>query len=87
MAILPLIQGRNFIMLRDWNEIPDELQLMLTRAALSRAAETIAGQAETLAEEIESGAITDQGGAEALRLLAAVVRFAETDQYQVAGHA
>jgi len=72
-------------MLRDWNRIPEELQLMLTREALSRAAETIADQAETLAAEMESGAITDQGGAEALRLLAAVVRFAETDRYQAAG--
>jgi hypothetical protein len=74
-------------MLRDWNELSDELQATLTREALRRAAETIADQAETLATEMECGLITDEGGVEALRLLAAVVRFADTDRYGPAGHA
>jgi hypothetical protein len=74
-------------MLRNWNQLTDELQLALTREALQRAAETIASQAEFLAVEMDSGAIEDQGGAEALRLLAAVVRFADTDRYGPAGHA
>ena len=74
-------------MLRDWDRMPEELQLAVTREALRRAAETIADQAEMLAVEMDSGAIADQGGAEALRLLAAVVRFADTDRYGPAGHA
>jgi len=74
-------------MLRDWNDLSDELQATLTREALRRAAETIADQAETLAAEMECGLITDEGGVEALRLLAAVVRFADTDRYGPAGHA
>jgi len=74
-------------MLRDWNGLSEELQLSLTREALRRAAETIAGQAEMLAVEMDCGGIADQGGAEALRLLAAVVRFAATDRYGPAGHA
>ncbi len=74
-------------MLRDWNELSDELQTTLTREALRRAAETIADQAEMLAAEMESGLLTDEGGVEALRLLAAVVRFADTDRYGPAGHA
>lgn len=60
----------------EWDSLPDHLQLVVARHAMRRAAETIAGQAETLAGEIEAGSLTDHGGAEALRLLAAVVRLA-----------
>lgn len=70
----------------DWHKLSNEAQLTLARAALHRAAETIAGQAEVLADEIENGALTDPGGADALRLLAAVVRGAERDPFAVAGH-
>ena len=59
----------------DWHTLSNEAQLTLARAALLRAAETIAGQAELLADEIETGAMSDPGGADALRLLAAVVRW------------
>jgi hypothetical protein len=41
---------------------------------LLRAVEMIIGQAETLAQEMEFGALPDRGGPEALRLLAAVAR-------------
>jgi hypothetical protein len=74
-------------MQRDWNDLSDELQATLTREALRRAAETIADQAEMLAAEMECGLVSDEGGVEALRLLAAVVRFADTDRYGPAGHA
>ena len=57
-----------------WDSLPDDLQLELAAQALLRAAETIAGQAECLAAEIEDGALADGGGADALRLLAAVIR-------------
>lgn len=57
-----------------WTTLSDDLQLALAEQALSRAAETIAGQAESLAAEMEEGSLTDQGGPDALRLLAAVIR-------------
>lgn len=65
--------------LPEWDRLPDHLQLLLARQAMRRAAESIAGQAETLAGEIEAGSLADHGGAEALRLLAAVVRLAAED--------
>ena len=58
----------------EWNALADDLQLALAEQALSRAAETIAGQAESLAAEMEAGALADGGGPDALRLLAAVIR-------------
>jgi hypothetical protein len=61
-------------MLADWNVLSDDLQLTLSREALRRAAEIIARQAEELAFEIEGGGLQDRGGADALRLLASVVR-------------
>jgi len=61
--------------------------LTLSQQALRRAAETIAGQAEVLAEEMECGALADHGGPNALRLLAAVVRTNGQDGLGVVGHA
>ena len=61
-------------MLADWNILSDDLQLVLSREALRRAAEIIAEQAEALAEEMETGCLSDRGGPNALRLLAGVVR-------------
>jgi hypothetical protein len=61
-------------MMTDWNAISEPLQLHLATEALSKAAEIIAEQAEGLAEEFEIGGLSDRGGADALRLLAAIVR-------------
>ncbi|MCW3473316.1 hypothetical protein [Limobrevibacterium gyesilva] len=74
-------------MLRDWNMLSEEMQLALSHAALRRAAETIAGQAELLAGEMESGGLADRGGPEALRLLANVVRATDRKEFEPAGHA
>ena len=74
-------------MTTDWNFLSDELQLVLSQEALRRAGEIIAGQAEMLAGEIEHGFLIDRGGAEALRLLADVVRVTATEGLGVAGHA
>jgi hypothetical protein len=60
--------------MQDWPMLSEGAQLALSRAALAQAADTIAWQAETLAEEMETGTLDDRGGPEALRLLAAVVR-------------
>ena len=54
--------------------IPEDLQIRVAHDALLRAVEMIVGQAEMLAHEIEVGSLPDRGGAEALRLLAAVAR-------------
>lgn len=73
-------------MLPDWTILPDAVQLLLSREALRHAADKIAGQAEFLAGEMETGALTDRGGPDALRLLAAVVRVTGEDE-PCAGHA
>jgi hypothetical protein len=67
-AMLP---GRS---LTDWDVLSDDTQLRLAREAMRRASETIANHAEQLANELESGEISDLGGPEALRLLANMVR-------------
>lgn len=63
-----------------WDSLSDELQLELAGQALLRAAATLAGQAECLATEMEGGALADQGGPDALRLFAAVVRVVSQQQ-------
>ena len=70
----------------EWNQLPEAVQIALSRAALHRAANTIATQAEVLAEEMECGGLADRGGADALRLFAAVVRVNDREEMAVAGH-
>ena len=74
-------------MFPDWNLLPEDLQLALSREALIRASATLASQAEVLADEMEGGGLTDRGGPDALRLFAAVVRVGGADEYAGAGHA
>jgi hypothetical protein len=74
-------------MLPDWNLLSVETQLALSSAAFSKAAQTIAGQAEILAGEMEAGLVADHGGPDALRLLAAVVRATGRCTSAPAGHA
>jgi hypothetical protein len=71
----------------DWALLSEPLQLAVAREALARAAETIAGQALVLAEEMEEGVLPDRGGPEALRLFAAVVRVTGREVIPAAGHA
>ncbi len=70
-----------------WNILPEEMQLVLSREALRRAAETLAEHAELLASEMERGTLTDRGGPDALRLFAAVVRATNDDAFGPVGHA
>ncbi|MFC0388081.1 hypothetical protein [Muricoccus vinaceus] len=72
---------------RAWHTLPDEVQLTLSREALRRAAETLADHAELLAAEMEAGGLLDQGGPEALRLFAAVVRVTNKDGFATVGNA
>ncbi len=59
-----------------WEALDERNQLALARAALDRAIRIVADRAETLADEMESGVIHDQGGVDALRLFASVTRCA-----------
>lgn len=70
----------------DWNLLSERLQIVLSAAALRHAAETIAAQADLLADEIETGALQDRGGPDALRLLATIVRMTGLDCLVPAGH-
>jgi hypothetical protein len=70
-----------------WNTLPEEMQLVLSREALRRAAQTLAEHAELLAEEMETGTLADRGGPDALRLFAAVVRATNDDAFGPVGHA
>jgi hypothetical protein len=58
----------------NWHDLPEATQLTLAREAIRRAVDTVATQAEELAEEMEAGALDDRGGPDALRLFAALVR-------------
>ena len=62
-----------------WNCLTDDQQLHITRAALDFAIHTIAGQADLLAGEMESGSLLDRGGPDALRLLAIALRASSED--------
>ena len=74
-------------MLNDWINLTDDTRLAVSAAALSRAADKIAEQAEVLAHEMEMGALVDLGGPNALRLFAAVVRFHASETTGPVGHA
>jgi len=74
-------------MLADWNGLSDDLQLVLSREALGRAADIIAEQAELLAGEMELGSLADRGGPAALRLLAGIVRLNKRDVCGPSGQA
>ncbi len=75
------------VVFADWNHLSEDLQLALSREALTRAVATIASQAEVLAEEMECGGLADRGGPDALRLFAAVMRVNGQDELQPAGRA
>ncbi len=81
---MPTVNARNRTIRGD--TLPDDLQLALAEQALLRAAEAIAGQAECLATEMESGALADEGGPDALRLLAAIIRAMSRERSDVHRH-
>lgn len=70
-----------------WTALPEDVQLVLSREAMRRAAATLAEHAELLAEEMERGTLSDRGGPDALRLFAAVVRATNDDAFGTVGHA
>jgi hypothetical protein len=64
---------------RDWNLLPDHLQIMLAGEAMCLAVENVIERADVLAEEVEAGALSDHGGPDALRLLATLLRLIGQD--------
>jgi hypothetical protein len=74
-------------MFLDWGDISDDLQILLAREALGRAAGAIAMQAAALPHEIDAGTIADHGGADALRLFAAILCHSIEDPLPPAGMA
>ena len=72
-------------MLTDWHHLSDATQLIVTRAALAKAIETVAEQAEYLATEMEQGTLQDRGGPDALRLLASVARMTAEPELETVG--
>ncbi len=71
----------------NWTTLSEDMQLVLSREALRRAAETLADHAELLADEMEQGTLSDRGGPDALRLFAAVIRATNDDAFGPVGHA
>jgi hypothetical protein len=72
-------------MLTDWNILSEELQLAIAAEAMRQAAAIIADQADTLAEEMDDGAVPDAGGPDALRLLAQIIRLNEATSFGTIG--
>jgi len=70
-----------------WHRLSDEMQLVLAREAMIRAAATLADQAEMIGLEMEAGTLHDRGGPEALRLFAAIIRATNIDIMGPVGHA
>ena len=69
----------------EWSVLSDEAQLALAEQAARRVLSLVSHQAERLAGEIERGVLSDRGGAEALRLLTALIRLDAPEP--VHGHA
>lgn len=71
----------------DWHSISEPLQLQLAQEAMRQASANLAAYAEALAEEMESGFMSDRGGNEALRLFASLVRSVHAPPPMTVGHA
>lgn len=61
-------------MLADWSTLSDDTQLYLASEAMREARAGTAIQADTLADAFDDGSLPDRGGADALRLMAALLR-------------
>ncbi|WP_241667023.1 hypothetical protein [Muricoccus nepalensis] len=70
-----------------WRELPPDARQLLAQGAMQRAAALLAQHAELLAAEMEAGALLDDGGPEALRLFATLVRATNGDDWVTVGNA
>ncbi|TPG55764.1 hypothetical protein EAH89_14410 [Roseomonas nepalensis] len=67
--------------------MPPDARQLLAQGAMQRAAALLAQHAELLAAEMEAGALLDDGGPEALRLFATLVRATNGDDWVTVGNA
>ena len=58
----------------EWQTLPEALQAALAQQAMRQAALIIAEQAELFAIQFTASSLVDRGGADALRLFAALLR-------------
>ena len=70
-----------------WQDVPEDLQILLAQKAMRNAAMIIAEQAELFAMQFTSGTLQDRGSADGLQLFAALLRETTTDMLTPAGTA
>ena len=70
-----------------WQDLPDNLQVMLAQKAMREAALIIADQAELFAVQFKSGTLHDRGSADGLQLFAALLRETTIESLTPAGTA
>ncbi|WP_084698685.1 hypothetical protein [Muricoccus aerilatus] len=87
MPTLPASSGTCPAELNSWQELAVDVQLALAQGAMQKAAALLAEHAELLAAEMDAGALHEEGGPEALRLFAAVVRTINGDGWATVGNA
>jgi hypothetical protein len=71
----------------EWTQLSEPQQLHLATEALHQASIRLATYADSLAAEMEAGAIPDWGGQDALRLFANLVRAVHTSDRAGVGNA
>jgi hypothetical protein len=71
----------------EWQQISDELQLLLAQQAMRRASFIIAAQAELFAAQFDNQTLADRGAADALKLFAVLLRETSAECLRPAGHA
>ncbi len=60
-------------MASDWTTVSTDLQISLSREALTRARQLISAQASMLADQMDLGVVPTLDGPDALRLLAMIL--------------
>jgi hypothetical protein len=71
----------------EWNRLSEPLQIEIASEAMRQAVATVAAQADELADDMEAGVLRDEGGPDALRLLAVLIREAASVRSGPLGHA
>lgn len=71
----------------EWSRLSDDMQLLVSREAMRRAALIIADQAELFAVQFLAGILHDRGAADALLLFAKLLRETSAECLVPAGHA
>ncbi len=70
-----------------WQEVSEDLQILVAQQAMRKAALIIAEQAELFAMQFKSGTLQDRGSADGLQLFAALLRETTVETLTPAGTA